>query len=303
MVLASLAIVLALVAAYARQAAVNSDQFANRATVALRDDSVRSLIAQKVTDEVILKNQADLIAARPIIESVAADVVGGRAFTNLFRKAVRDVHRALFQRDRTPSPSRHRYRDGARGGAGAGAPGTRPRAQLDRTGGAGRAEHRQSERDARRHRRTRSAARARAPLPLARVRRRRPAARTRDRRETVVELGVGAAVVGVLLLVAYAVAPLDRARARRGPRGAGCSGGGLGRFPRRPSQRGLDTGRLRSGGGGRGGLVDQAARVWSAAARGRGLAGDRAPAPRVPRAPWSGLSWQPGWWCSSSATP
>ncbi len=100
MVLASLAIVLALVVAYARHAAVNSDQFANRATVALRDDSVRSLIAQKLTDKVILKNKADLIAARPIIESVASDVVGGRAFTNLFRKAVRDVHRALFKRDR-----------------------------------------------------------------------------------------------------------------------------------------------------------------------------------------------------------
>jgi hypothetical protein len=99
-VLASLAIVLALVVAYARHAAVNSDQFANRATVALRDDSVRSLIAQKLTDKVILKNKADLIAARPIIESVASDVVGGRAFTNLFRKAVRDVHRALFKRDR-----------------------------------------------------------------------------------------------------------------------------------------------------------------------------------------------------------
>ena len=100
MVLASIAIVLALVAAYARHAAVNSDQFANRATVALRDESVRSLIAQKLTDEVVLKNQADLIAARPIIESVASDVVGGRAFTNLFRKAVRDVHRALFKRDK-----------------------------------------------------------------------------------------------------------------------------------------------------------------------------------------------------------
>jgi len=98
-VLASLAIVLALLAAYARQAAVNSDQFANRATAALRDDSVRSLIARKLTDEVILKNQADLIAARPIIESAASDVVGGRAFANLFRKAVRDAHRALFKRD------------------------------------------------------------------------------------------------------------------------------------------------------------------------------------------------------------
>jgi hypothetical protein len=99
-VLASLAIVLALVAAYARQAAVDSDQFANRATEALRDDSVNSLIAQKITDEVVLKNQEDLIAARPIIESVASEIVGGRAFTGLFRKAVRDVHRALFKRDK-----------------------------------------------------------------------------------------------------------------------------------------------------------------------------------------------------------
>jgi hypothetical protein len=98
--LASAAILLAMIAAYARQATVNSDQFANRATAALRDDSVRSLIAQKITDEVVLKNEADLIAARPIIESVASEIVGGRAFTGLFRKAVRDVHRALFKRDK-----------------------------------------------------------------------------------------------------------------------------------------------------------------------------------------------------------
>ena len=100
MVLASLVAVLALVAGYARQTVVNSDQFANRATAALRDDSVRSLIAEKITDEVVLKNQADLVAARPIIESVASDIVGGRAFTELFRKAVRDVHRSLFKHDK-----------------------------------------------------------------------------------------------------------------------------------------------------------------------------------------------------------
>ena len=99
-VLASLSLLLALVAAYARQSTVNSDQFANRATAALADDSVRSLIAEKITDEVVLKNQADLIAARPIIESVASEIVGGRAFRGLFRTAVRDVHRALFKRDK-----------------------------------------------------------------------------------------------------------------------------------------------------------------------------------------------------------
>ena len=100
MVLASLVAVLALVAGYARQTVVNSDQFANRATAALRDDSVKSLTAEKVTDEVVLKNKDDLVAARPIIESVASGIVGGRAFTELFRKAVRDVHRSLFKRDK-----------------------------------------------------------------------------------------------------------------------------------------------------------------------------------------------------------
>jgi hypothetical protein len=98
-VLASIAIVLALVAGYARRAAVDSDQFANRATTALHNDSVRTLVAEKITDDVVLKRQADLLSARPIIESVASSIVGSAAFTNLFRAAVRDVHSALFNRN------------------------------------------------------------------------------------------------------------------------------------------------------------------------------------------------------------
>jgi hypothetical protein len=99
-VAASLAMVLALVAGYTRRAAVDSEQFANRATDALRDESVRGLVAETITDEIVLENAADLITARPIIQSVASGVVGSRAFTGLFRSAVRDVHRALFDRDR-----------------------------------------------------------------------------------------------------------------------------------------------------------------------------------------------------------
>jgi hypothetical protein len=98
-VLASVAMVLALVAGYARRAVVDSDQFANRATAALRDDNVKMLVADKLTDQVVLKQQSDLLAARPIIQSVASGIVGSRAFTGLFRSAVRDVHRALFDRD------------------------------------------------------------------------------------------------------------------------------------------------------------------------------------------------------------
>jgi hypothetical protein len=97
---ACVVMVLALVAGYVRRAAIDSDQFANRATAALSDDSVRALIAERITDDVVLANQADLLAARPIIESVASGIVGSGAFTSLFRSAVRDVHRAVFDRDR-----------------------------------------------------------------------------------------------------------------------------------------------------------------------------------------------------------
>jgi len=98
-VLASAAAALALVAGYLWLAAASSDQFANRATAALKSDAVRSLVAQRVTDDIVLEKQADLLAARPLIESVTEVVVGGRAFTGLFRAGVRDLHRALFDRD------------------------------------------------------------------------------------------------------------------------------------------------------------------------------------------------------------
>jgi hypothetical protein len=93
------AVLLALIVGYVRHVAVDSGQFANRATAALRDDSVKSLIARRVTDDVVLEKQGDLLAARPIIESAVSGIVGSRAFTNLFRAGVRDLHRALFDRD------------------------------------------------------------------------------------------------------------------------------------------------------------------------------------------------------------
>jgi hypothetical protein len=99
-VAASCLLVLALAAGYARRAAVDSDQFANRAATALQDDSVRALIAARITDEVVLARNENLLAVRPLIQSVTADLVGSSAFAGLFRSAVRDVHRTLFERDR-----------------------------------------------------------------------------------------------------------------------------------------------------------------------------------------------------------
>lgn len=100
-VVASFVLLLAFVAAYVKGAAIDSDQFANRATAALENEDVRNLLAEKVTDDLVLKKDEDLLAARPLIESAASTVMGSRPFTELFRAAVADVHRALFDRSRS----------------------------------------------------------------------------------------------------------------------------------------------------------------------------------------------------------
>ena len=76
-VLATLVLVLAVVAGYARRALVDSDQFANRATAALRSEPVRTRIADRITDEVVLAHKGDLLAARPLIASVAEVLSAG----------------------------------------------------------------------------------------------------------------------------------------------------------------------------------------------------------------------------------
>ena len=117
-VLACVAAALALVTGYLWFAVAGSDQFANRATAALQADDVRSLVAERVTDEIVLARQADLLAARPLIESVTAAVVGGRAFTGLFRAGVRDLHRAAVRpRPGHRGADRRRRRHGRRGRA------------------------------------------------------------------------------------------------------------------------------------------------------------------------------------------
>ena len=98
--LASVALFLAVIAGYLDRALFNSDQFANRAADSLRDERVRSVVATGITDDLVLRADADLIAARPLIEAVASGVVGSDAFTGVFRAGVRDLHRAVFERDR-----------------------------------------------------------------------------------------------------------------------------------------------------------------------------------------------------------
>jgi uncharacterized membrane protein HdeD (DUF308 family) len=98
-VLAALLLVATTLTAYAWRAVFDSEQFADRATAALQSSSVRQAVADRVTDELVLERQPDLLAARPIIAAAVTQVVGGNAFAALFRRAVDDVHRAVFRAD------------------------------------------------------------------------------------------------------------------------------------------------------------------------------------------------------------
>ncbi len=98
-VLAGVLLVAASLFGYARIALLDSDRFADRATATLRDPSVRTLVAEEVTDRLVLESRSELLAARPLIISAMSGLVGGDAFGGLFRRGVLDVHRAVFSRD------------------------------------------------------------------------------------------------------------------------------------------------------------------------------------------------------------
>ena len=92
-------LVIAMLAGYASRVLGDSDRFADRAASALQHPDVRAVIADRVTDDVVLRANADLIAARPIIASAVSGIVGGDAFAGLFRRSLRDVHAAVYRRD------------------------------------------------------------------------------------------------------------------------------------------------------------------------------------------------------------
>lgn len=96
LVVTSVLLLAATLAAYVGRVLLSSEQFADRATAALQDPSVRQVVADRVADELVLPAKSDLLAARL---STVSGAVGGDAFASLFRRGVRDMHRAVFQRD------------------------------------------------------------------------------------------------------------------------------------------------------------------------------------------------------------
>src|SRR5918997_6274202 len=84
---------------YLDRAVFGSGSFADRAASTLQDESVRSVISEKVSDEVV-KARPDLVGVQPLIGAVADGVVRSPAFGALFRAGVFDLHRSVFSSDR-----------------------------------------------------------------------------------------------------------------------------------------------------------------------------------------------------------
>jgi hypothetical protein len=87
------------IALYAREQVLDRDAFADRAVAALDDDELRRVVAREIVVNLIDRGSTDLVAARPLLESVVETVVQTQPFRRVFRTAAIEAHRVFFTRD------------------------------------------------------------------------------------------------------------------------------------------------------------------------------------------------------------
>ncbi len=97
-ILAAIAFLAALAGGYSLRAIADSEQFAERAAAALDNEDVRAEIGRRAAERIVAA-EPNLIAVQPVIEGVVTGIAGQGVFQDLFRSAVRDLHRAVFDRD------------------------------------------------------------------------------------------------------------------------------------------------------------------------------------------------------------
>ena len=83
---------------YAREQVIDRQAFADRALEALDDDGLRHLVGREIVVNAIERGNADLVAARPLLESVVDAVIQTDAFRRVFRQAALETNRIFFVR-------------------------------------------------------------------------------------------------------------------------------------------------------------------------------------------------------------
>lgn len=97
-ILAAVAVVAGGSCLYVREELLDSGAFAERTVAALGHEPVRRVIAREVTVQVIGRSSPDLLAARPLINSVVEAVVATPQFRSVIRLTAGQAHRLLFDR-------------------------------------------------------------------------------------------------------------------------------------------------------------------------------------------------------------
>ena len=88
------------IAFYAREEIVDQQEFADRAVEALEDDGVRLVVGREIVVNAIERGSTDLVAARPLLESVVGAVLQTEPFRRIFRAAAVQANRVFFVREK-----------------------------------------------------------------------------------------------------------------------------------------------------------------------------------------------------------
>lgn len=96
--LCALCLTAGLVRTWISDAIYDDDRFAGTAVRVIEREDVRREIRTSIVDHVI-RQQPDLVSARPIIETVVDAALRSKAFETIMAEAARDLHRTVFETD------------------------------------------------------------------------------------------------------------------------------------------------------------------------------------------------------------
>ena len=88
------------IAFYGREEIIDREAFADRAVVALDDDGLRQLVGREIVVNAVERGSTDLVAARPLLESVVEAVLQTEPFRRVFRAAALETNRIFFVREK-----------------------------------------------------------------------------------------------------------------------------------------------------------------------------------------------------------
>jgi hypothetical protein len=98
-IVGSVLLLLGVVLFYARAEILAPEQFADKAEQALADDEVKVVVSREIVVNQVETGSPDLVAGRPVLESVVGTVIDTTAFRKLFRRAALEANRVFFDRN------------------------------------------------------------------------------------------------------------------------------------------------------------------------------------------------------------